>query len=191
MVMEWHVRELRISWKENYRMIKKSSLSFILGIVVGILVGFGIGFLCVNPTNKDVTTVVSKEELDNEEILKTATNLDAIKEDIDGKDVFKVTCVYCDIYYPAKWEDNVLIEETLNVVQFSADFGDGKVIPLFDVVAMELSETEKDMEVHIIKYDLEFNEQWTDEEKQMVMEMQKDADCVAEYLEKENITVIM
>ena len=169
-------------------MAKRRNLSFMLGIILGILVGFVSAFLIMN---RDSDIVASKEELAVADVTEVESALDSVKEEIEGEDVFKVVCLYCDVYYPTKWENNVLIEETLNVVQFSADFGEGKVITLFDVVAMEPSDDEESIEVHIVKYDLEFNEQWTDEEKQIVIEMQNDADCVVEYLEKEDITVIM
>lgn len=191
--------------------MNKKSLYLILGMILGLLLGFGAAFLIMNGMNKESDMVSSKEAVvdgdvieaeeemgssevvDDGDTIEEESDLASIKEEVVGGEVFKVESLYCDLYYPTKWEDKVLIEETLNVVHFSADFGEGKTITLFDVVAVELSEDEEDgeIEVHIVLYDLEFDEQWSDEQKQIIIEMQEDASCIADYLEKDNIAVIM
>lgn len=154
--------------------MKKKNLYFLIGIISGLLLGFAGTFFVMNILDKDNINTSTKEEK------KVA------------EDVFLTESLYCDLYYPKQWEDKVIIEEALNVVHFSANFGEEKVVDLFDVVASEISEDDKsgELEVHIIVYELELDDQWSNEEKQTIVKMQEDVSCIASYLEKEGITVI-
>ena len=167
---------------------------FILGIIIGCLLGIGGTFLVMNfSENKNETVSSAKEKIVKEDSREAEEDVEvSFLEDIVDEGVFKVESLYCDLYYPIEWKEKIDIEEELNIVHFGTDIG-GETVTLFDVVSVENSkeETISELEVHIVLYDLEFNEQWSEEEKQMVIEMQEDIGCIVDYLEKDGITVIM
>ena len=144
---------------------------FILGLMTGLFLGVVITFFMMNNLDKGERSTITE------------------KEGLEIDEVFKVESLYCDYYYPIKWKEKVLIDDTLNVVHFSANLNEDKQIDLFDIVATV--DEEDGINVHIVLYELEFDNSWSNEDKQMIVKMQEDVQCIIDYLERENIKVIM
>ena len=160
---------------QKKKTIKKKHAYLIIGCVLGILAGLLLGWFLAG-TVSNVSERTGTKQIENK----------------SDENMYKIESLYCDLYYPAKWEEMLTVEEELNAVHFTADLDENKIIDLFDVVVVETEESESEnaFEVHIIMFDLEFDEQWNDEEKQTALTMQKDAAVICDYLEKENIKVI-
>ena len=182
------------------KMNKNKKLYYIIGLVV-ILILAGIGLMLAMNNNDrmanvdDVDKAVAGEQVEEEQKEEKITKDDPLakelkkEEKLAKKGMAKVSSMYCEMYYPIEWKDKVIVEDELNVVSFIVDFGDGKKTDLFDVVAVE--DDNGKVEMHIVKFDLEFNGKWSEEDKTEAKQMQKDADFVAKYLKKDKFTVIM
>jgi len=125
------------------------------------------------------------------------SNVSTDRKELNVKNGYQVESLYCNLYFPNKWKDYTLIEEELNVVEVSADLGNGKKQHIYDIVFVDkdietIDEMEKDermLEAWIVSFEPEYTKEWTEEDKKIVENIQKDKDYVIKKLEKVGVEV--
>lgn len=172
---------------------KNKTLYYVIGVVI-VLILISLGMMLIM-NSKNNSENLSNIDSENSEIKIEQGMVDPLAEEIAEdeklakKGKMKVSSLYCDIYYPIEWKEKVIVKDELNVVTFIADYGNDKKVDLFEVVAVE--DEGGNVEMHIVKFNLVFDDKWSTQEKKEVEQMQEDADFVAKYLKKDKFTVIM
>lgn len=152
--------------------------NLILGLFV-ILIILAVGIFA--------TTVGNPSDDNN------AGNITDIKADSEA-DIITET-PYCNLHYPGKWEDVVLIENSSNnpyIVDYYGVLGGEKYL-LFSLVFGEsegfclgtFSTEDGNVEMHIVEGALDNIDDYSDEDQSMLYDMQINVNYIIQNLEKD------
>lgn len=104
----------------------------------------------------------------------------------NSDETFEIETSFANLQYPQKWQNKIRSEETENGVEFYSKL-DGKDEKL--VFTLEFGESEGyhlgtmgETDVYIVEAELDFDETWTDEEKQEIYDMQEAVNVILQGL---------
>ena len=170
-------------------MKKNNKLIIALGIILFVLVLIVIALLMKSKFDNE-------DSVDATDVVEVAPT---VEQQIEEEEAYKVKTDYVNLYYPKKWKNQIEIEESddSNTVLFYATIKDKDKQHLFDILfnseeGYKIGTVEKDgkaVSVNLISYDLEFDSNWTEDEKLIVIAMQEDVNYIMGMLEKEDTFV--
>lgn len=162
-------------------------LMLIIGIVIGVVLGICVAKACLN--NDDENSFVNYTEKKVEQ-QKQDEN---ISEKIVNEDSLIVETPIVNLQYPKKWENQISVEqivEDTHTVTFLGTVEGKEAVHMFDVVfggteGIFLG-TMNGIGVHLVYTDINFDENWSEEEKNTIYAMQEDVNYMIGMLENES-----
>lgn len=171
---------------------KNNKLVVIATIFCILIVGI-IGVLWVGELNeRQSSNDRASKKIDNKNDEETTSLIET--QEIQGD--FEIETPYCNLYFPAKWENQVSIEkieEEQYIVQFFGNIEGEEQQHLFDVLfsgteGIKIGDlTMVDgtvIPVYIYSVEQQMNENWTEEEKNIIYAMQEDINYTIEKIEE-------
>lgn len=126
--------------------------------------------------------------------------LSTVEQQMQEEEAFEIETKYGSLYYPKKWESQVRIEIDENdeyTVKFYGTVEGKEEQHLFNVVFGEkgnkLGSFEKDGETVTVCLDFEentMNDEWTEEEKNIIYAMQEDINYLIGMWEKDGFEIL-
>ena len=185
-----------INQKLDVKKRKKKKWSYLVPVmclIMGILLGIIGALLLKEKSNEKENTNHADFEV-TEEQSTTAKN--TVDEMLENKS-FKIKTKYGELYYPIKWQDQVRIEQVegeVYKVQFFATIEGKEELHIFDVsfageegslLGYLEGENGEKVSVSIISQELEFDKEWTEDEKSVIYTMLEDINYIIGKLQKE------
>lgn len=150
--------------------------------------------LAVAVTIIAVIDINSKNE--DERKKETESIVPHLEERIDSVEAYAIETKYCNLYYPAKWKEQLAVEifegDIYTVKFYGKIEGKGKQ-PIFDITfnAQEgfdighLKVKDDKVSISVVLAELEIGQDWSDDEVETLCVMQEEVNYLISMLEKE------
>lgn len=173
-------------------MRKKNNKIVVIATIFCIVIVGIIGILWVDELKKEQkSNDIKNEQVDNENDEQSALLTET--QEIQGD--FEIETPYCSLYFPAKWQNQVSVnklEEERYTVQFWGNIEGKEQQHLFDflfggtegIMIGELTmEDGTVIPVYIYSVEQQMDENWTEEEKNIIYAMQEEINYTIEKIE--------
>lgn len=182
--------KIMIMVKNGKDNMKNKQLKIMIVILIVLVI---VMLTVVILKEKELSKTNDKEQMNSKSVIST------IEEQINNEEAFSIETKYGNLYFPLKWKENISIKNNgSDIVEFYGNVNEIREQHLFDIVYGNSSENiigsikvgEEDINVSFNLYELNIEDEWSDEEVDAFSAMQEDINYLIGMLVKgENFTL--